>query len=296
MYFNRNSIVFLNGKWLKTTNAMGNFYSQTLHYGNGAFDGLRAYETRTGPQIFKPIEHFERLRRSLLKLHINLEYSAEELTEIAYQLLRKNDLTNAYIRPLVYLSSNKATTETNDSYFLMAAWEWEPHIGDDLLRVMISSYQKSPEDRAPENAKLCGQYTNTVMATMEAKSKGFDEALLLDTEGFVTDGPGANFFFEKDEVLYTAPTQSIFPGITRGTVIGFAKEMGYKVVEKKFRAEDLIEADTAFYTGTAAEIAGIRSIGGHDFKIDWEDTVAYSLFLMYRQRVVNNEFRDFTLV
>ena len=106
----------------------------------------------------------------------------------------------------------------------------------------------------------------------------------------------STFFYEKDEILYTPPPGSIVPGITRSTVMGYAREMGYKVVEKKFTPEDLIEADTAFFTGTSAEIAGIKSIGGHDFTVDWEDTVAYSLFLMYRQRVVNNEYRDFTLV
>ena len=274
---------------------MGNFYTQTLHHGNGAFDGLRAYETDTGPQIFKPVAHFKRLRRALSRLQVDLDYNAQELTEIAYQLLQKNGLNNAYIRPMVYLGDHNRSTETDESYLLMAAWEWEPHIGDDLLRVMISSYHKSSIN-VPKDAKICGQYTNAAKATLEAKSKGFDEALLLDEDGFVVDGPGANFFFEKDEVIYTAPTKSVFPGITRETVMGFAKEMGYKVVEKKFRPEELVEADTAFFTGTAAEIAGIRSIGGHDFKVDWEDTVAYSLFLMYRQRVVNNEFRDFTLV
>ncbi len=108
--------------------------------------------------------------------------------------------------------------------------------------------------------------------------------------------PGANFFYEKDEVLYTPPAGDILPGITRATVISYAREIGYKVVEKQFTAEELVDADAAFFTGTAAEIAGIKSIGGHDFAMDWEDTVAYSLFLMYRERVVNNEYRDFTLV
>jgi branched-chain amino acid aminotransferase len=296
MYFNRNSVLFLNGKWLNATDAMGNLFSQTLHYGNGTFDGLRAYETSTGPQIFKATEHFERLHYSASKLYINLEYTVEELTEIAYQLLDRNKLNNAYLRPLIYLGPNMELTKTKDVYLLMAAWEWEPFVGSDLLRVMVSSYQK-PSPRAIQvDAKICGQYTNSALATMEAKSKGFDEALLLDSDGYVTEGPGANFFYEKDEILYTPPMGNIFPGITRSTVISFAREMGYRVKEKNFKPEELIEADTAFFTGTAAEIAGIKSIGGHDFTMEWEDTVAYSLFLMYRQRVVNNEFRDFTLV
>jgi len=118
----------------------------------------------------------------------------------------------------------------------------------------------------------------------------------LDAEGNIAEGPGANFFFEKDEVLYTPNLGNILPGITRATVMDYAKEMGYRVIEKVVKPEELMEADAAFFTGTATEIAGIKSIGGHEFKLDWEDTIAYSLFLMYRQRVINNEFRDFTLV
>ena len=296
MYFNRDSVLFLNGKWLKATDAMGNLFSQTLHYGNGAFDGLRAYETSTGPKIFKAKEHFDRLHYSASKMFIELDYTSEDLTEIAHQLLKKNHLNNAYIRPLLYLGANMALTETKDVYLLMAAWEWERYLGNDLLKVMVSSYEKPSPNSIPVDAKICGHYTNSILATMEAKSKGFDEALLLNSEGYVTEGPGANFFYEKDEVLYTSPVGNILPGITRATVISYAREMGYKVVENNFTPEELVDADTAFFTGTAAEIAGIKSIGGHDFTMDWEDTVAYSLFLMYRQRVVNNEFRDFTLV
>lgn len=296
MYFNRDSVLFLNGKWLKAKDAMGNLFSQTLHYGNGAFDGLRAYETSTGPQIFKAKEHFDRLHYSASKMFIDLDYTSEDLTVIAHQLLKKNHLNNAYIRPLVYLGANMALTETKDVYLLMTAWEWERYLGNDLLKVMVSSYEKPSPNSIPIDAKICGHYTNSILATMEAKSKGFDEALLLNSEGYVTEGPGANFFYEKDEVLYTSPVGNILPGITRATVISYAREMGYKVVERNFTAEELVDADTAFFTGTAAEIAGIKSIGGHDFTMDWEDTVAYSLFLMYRQRVVNNEFGDFTLV
>jgi len=289
-------VLFLNGRWLNATDAMGNLFSQTLHYGNGVYDGMRAYETGTGPQVFKAREHFERLQYSASKMSIDLEYSSRELTEIAYQLLDKNNLGDAYIRPLVCLAKSTAARRTRETYLLMAAWAWDRFSGNDLLRVMISSHQKQDPGLFPADAKICGMYGNSALATMEAKSKGFDDALLLDSEGYVADGPGVNFFYEKNEVLHTPPAGNIMPGITRATVMGYAREMGYRVIEKKITAEELMEADTAFFTGTAAEIAGIKSIGGHDFNMDWEDTVAYSLFLMYRQRVANNEFRDFTLV
>lgn len=296
MYFNRDTVLFLNGKWLKAMEAMGDPFSQTLHYGNGVFEGIRAYETPMGPHIFKAREHFDRLHYSAAKMFIEIPYSSEELTEIAYQLLNKNQLTSAYIRPLVYLGANMSLTETNEVYMLMAAWHWGRYLGNDLLRVMVSSYEKQSPNSVPVDAKICGHYTNSILATMEAKSKGFDEALLLDAQGYVAEGPGANFFYEKDEVLYTPPLGNILPGITRATIICYAKEMGYKVVEKLFTAEELMQADAAFFTGTAAEVIGIKSVGGHEFIMDWEDTIAYSLFLMYRQRVANNEYRDFTLV
>ncbi len=296
MYFSRDNVFYLNGKWLNATDAMGNLFSQTLHYGNGAFDGLRAYATNTGPQIFKAKQHFDRLHYSASKMSIDIDHTSEDLIEIAHQLLSKNRLNNAYIRPLVYLGADTELSETKEVFLLMAAWEWERYLGSDLLKVMISSYEKPSHESIPADTKIYGHYTNSILATMEAKSKGFDEALLLNSDGYVTEGPGANFFYEKDEVLYTPPAGDILPGITRATVISYAREIGYKVVEKQFTAEELVDADAAFFTGTAAEIAGIKSIGGHDFAMDWEDTVAYSLFLMYRQRVVNNEYRDFTLV
>ncbi|MDH3709962.1 MAG: branched-chain amino acid transaminase [Cyclobacteriaceae bacterium] len=296
MYFNRDSVIFLDGNWLKASELVGDLFSQTLHYGNGVFEGIRAYQTPEGPHIFKAKEHFDRLHYSASKMFIEIPYKTEELVEIAYQLLKKNNLQNAYIRPLVYLGANMALTETKEVYVLMAAWEWGRYLGNDPLKVMISSYEKQSPKSVPVDAKICGHYTNSILATMEAKSKGFDEALILDAEGNIAEGPGANFFFEKDEVLYTPNLGNILPGITRATVMDYAKEMGYRVIEKVVKPEELMEADAAFFTGTATEIAGIKSIGGHEFKLDWEDTIAYSLFLMYRQRVVNNEFRDFTLV
>jgi len=234
MYFNRDSVLFLNGKWLKATDAMGNLFSQTLHYGNGVFEGLRAYETSTGPQIFKAKEHFDRLHYSTSMMSNELDYTSEELIEIAHQLLKTNHLNNAYIRPMVCFGDNM--TETKEVYLLMAAWEWGRSLGKDLLKVMVSSYEKPAANSIPVDTKICGHYTNMILATMEAKSKGFDEALLLNSDGYVTEGPGANFFYEKDEILYTPPAGDILPGITRATVISYAREMGYRVVEKKFTA------------------------------------------------------------
>lgn len=288
MNINNSPVVFLNGKWIQATDTMGGSLGYSMPSVNGVFDGLRAYGTNIGPQIFKPKEHFKRLHWACSRMAVGLNYSSEDLTEIAYQLLEKNDLQDAYIRVIAYLNG-----EAEEPFLLMTAWEWERNLTIDPLKVMV--YQNKASRSAPDT-KSCGNYIESVLATMEARTNGFDDVLWIDSKGFVTEGAGANFFFEKDEVLYTPPSNRVLPGITRATVIGYAREMGHKVVEKKFKAEDLMEADMAFFTSTTAEITGIQSIGGHEFEMDWEDTVGYSLFLMYRQRVVNNEFRDFTLV
>lgn len=289
MNINSNPVVFLNGKWIQATDNMGGWLGYSMPSVDGVFDGLRAYGTNIGPQIFKAKEHFKRLHWACSKMAVSLNYSSEDLTEIAYQLLEKNDLQDAYIRVIAYLNG-----EAKQPFLLMTAWEWERNLTIDPLRVMV--YQDKASRPAPNDTKSCRNYVQSVLATMEARTNGFDDVLLIDSNGFVTEGAGANFFFEKDEVLYTPPSNGVLPGITRDTVIGYAREMGFKVVEKKFKAEDLVEADMAFFTSTTGEITGIQSIGGHEFEMEWEDTVGYSLFLMYRQRVINNEFRDFTLV
>lgn len=297
MNYNRSSVIFLDGRWLNAADAMGDLRGPALPSVNGVFDGLRAYGTGTGPQIFKAKEHFKRLLHSASNMSLELNYSCDELTEIAYLLLDKNELHDAYIRALVIHKENRPSKrEKNNTYLLITAWEWDRYPGNDLLKVMVFGRPAPDLPSPPLDTKSCETSVNSLLATMEAKSNGFDEALLIDSEGYVTGGPGANFFYEKNEVLYTAPSDNVLPGITRSTVIGYAREMGFQVIEKKFKAEDLIEADMAFFTGTASEITGIQSVGGHNFTVDWEDTVGYSLFLMYRQRVVNNEYRDFTLV
>ena len=142
MYYSKDTLVFLNGNWMKASEAVTDLFSQTLHYGNGVFEGIRAYDTPAGPQIFKAMEHFERLRHSAKRLHIKLKYSPEELTILAYELLQKNNLKNAYIRPLVFMGANMSLTLTDEVNILLTAWEWERYLGDNLLKVMVSSYQR----------------------------------------------------------------------------------------------------------------------------------------------------------
>lgn len=296
MYYNSNTILYHNGQWLKADEAVTDLFSQTLHYGNGVFEGIRAYETDHGTLIFKAREHFERLHYSAEQMHIKLDLSVDELMKISYELLERNQFKNAYIRPLVYLGANMSLTPTTDVHVLITAWEWGRFLGNDPLDIMISSYHKPSPQAVPVAAKITGHYTNSILATTEAKSKGFDEALLLDKDGFVAEGPGANFFYEKDEVIYTPPKDNIMAGITRNTIMEYAREMGYKVIECYFKPDAIYQADAAFFTGTAAEVARIGSIDGHKMQMPWQESMAYALHLMYLQRVRHAEFYDFTLV
>jgi branched-chain amino acid aminotransferase len=296
MYYNDDTIVFLDGKWIPAKEAKVSIYNQTMHYGNGVFEGIRAYQNTEGSNIFKAKEHFERLVYSAKKMHIKLTYSVEELTHIAYTLLDKNELVDAYIRPLVYAGTSMALMPSNESHVFMAAWKWEKYLGDKPLNIMLSSYERPNPKSCHVEAKVVGHYTNSILATQEAKSLGYDEALLLDMNGNVAEAPGANFFYEKDGVLYTPPTGSILPGITRATVIELAKELDIKVVEKHFTIDQVYSADNAFFVGTAVELAPIASINGEKLKGTWENSAGHNIYLMYRQKVRFNHYQGLTIV
>lgn len=289
MYYNENTIIFLDGNWVKASEAKTDLFSQTLHYGNGVFEGIRAYETPTGTKIFKSKEHYERLIYSAKKMNLKFEYTADELTKATYELLKKNHFTNAYIRPLVYLGANMSLTPPGEVHIMIAAWEWGRYLGTELLKSTISSYQRPNPKSCFVEAKVVGHYINSILATTEAKAKGFAEPILLDMNGNIAEGGGANFFYEKDGVLYTPPVGNILPGITRATVIELAKNSGIEVVEKHFTFEQLKnhEPDIAFFTGTAAEVVGIRSIDDYVFKAEWEKTVSFKISKMYKEITTN---------
>ncbi len=296
MYFTNNTIVFKDGRFIPATEAMTSDYTQTLHYGNGAFEGMRSYENAEGCNIFRVQDHFERLQYSAMSMHMEIPYSTEELTQIAYQLLEHNGFTNAYIRPLVYSDMNMGLQPTNEVHVFMAAWEWGKYLGNEPLNVMVSSFQRPNPKSTVIDAKIVGHYTNSIMATAEAKKLGFDEALLLDMDGNIAEGPGANFFFEKDGILYTPPAGHILPGITRRTVMEIARMLGIRVVEKFFEIEEVYQAEHAFFAGTAVEIAPIAAINGEKFTRSWEESAGHQIYLMYRQQVRFNEFQGLTIV
>ncbi len=292
MYYNLNTVLFRNGEFLKAVDAKTDLFSQTMHYGNGVFEGIRSYDTPDGTRIFKAKEHFDRLHYSAKMMHINLTYSSAELEQITYKLLELNGLKDAYIRPLVYLGDNMSLTPTDEVHVVIMAWEWGKYLGDQMLKVMLSSYQRPNPKACHVEAKVVGHYTNSILATTEAKSKGFDEALLTDMNGNVAEGPGANFFFEKDGKLVTAPLGNILSGITRATVLELTKELGIEVEERFFKPEEITTADAAFFCGTAAEVIGIELFNEYKFPMKWEDTNSYLVQRMYKRRVSLNEYKE----
>jgi branched-chain amino acid aminotransferase len=296
MYYNNKTQLFFDGRFVKASEAKIDLFSQTLHYGNGVFEGIRSYNTTEGARIFKAREHFERFFYSAEKMHMKLPYSVSELVNITHQLLNINQLSNAYIRPLAFMGSSMSLAPSDDIHLMITAWEWGRYLGNGQLNVMISSYQRPNPKACHIDAKVVGHYCNSVLATQEAKSLGYDEALMLDMNGNVAEGPGTNFFYEKDGILYTPTLGHILPGITRTTIMEIAAEMGYPVVEKEIKPEELFKADAAFFTGTAAEVAGIRSINGNPFKLEWEESLGYGLFLRYRAKVTRKDLKDVVLV
>lgn len=286
MYYNNETELFLDGKFLKAKDATTSVYGQTVHYGNGVFEGIRSYSTSAGTKIFKAKEHFDRLHYSAEKMHIKLDYTAKQLEDFTYEVLKRNNLSDAYIRPLVYLGDNMGLTPTDKVHVVIMAWDWGKYLGDQLQRVKISSYQRPNKHSCHIQAKVVGHYINSILATTEAKQAGFDEALLKDSDGFIAEGPGANLFMEKGGKLYTPALGNILSGITRKTIIDLAKQNGVVCEEKQLTDEDLKSADSAFFCGTAAEVVGLRSVDDYEFPASWENSLGKKMQQLYKDEVL----------
>ena len=289
MYYTDDTVIFLDGQFVKARDAKTDLYGQTLHYGFGVFEGVRSYRTVNGTKIFKAAEHFERLKKSCELVGIPLRHSVNELIQISYHILEKNKLANAYIRPLVFCSPNMSLSAPKEVSLMIAAWEMGLFLGDKLLRVMTSSFQRPNPKGFRIEAKASGHYVNSILASQEAKAKGYDEALLTDMNGYVAEGPGANVFFEKNGKLVTPPTGNILPGITRATVIEICAEMNIPVEERLFTTDELKQADAAFFCGTAAEVIGWQSFDEVTFPANWNDTIGKKIQTAYKNRVTEGE-------
>ncbi|MEO6233543.1 MAG: branched-chain amino acid transaminase [Ferruginibacter sp.] len=292
-YYNENTILYLDGVLVKASEAKTDLYSQSLHYGYSVFEGIRSYKTHTGAtKIFKAEEHYERLKNSAAALNLPYHWSTEELIAATYDVLKRNDLQDAYIRPLVFAPANMSFIENTSSHITIQAWEMQPFLGEKLLRVMTSSFQRPNPKGFKIEAKASGHYVNSILASQEAKAKGFDEALLTDMKGNVAEGPGANVFYEKDGQLFTPATGQILPGITRATVIEICKELGITVTEKVISVDELKTADAAFFCGTAAEVIGWESLDDVVFKTNWKDTLGKVIQDAYKNKVIEKEYKQ----
>ena len=286
-YYNENTIIYHNGEFVKAVDAKIDLYSQSLHYGYSVFEGIRSYRTANGEtRIFKAKEHYDRMEASAAAVNMPYHWSTEELIELTYAVLEKNGLQDAYIRPVVYAPANMTFSPNEKSFLVIEAWEMAPFLGEKLLRIGTSSFQRPNPKGFKIHAKAAGHYVNSLLASQEAKGKGFDEALLTDMNDFVAEGPGANMFFEKDGKLFTPPLGNILPGITRATVLELCEALGIEVEEKLFTLDEVKKADAAFFCGTAAEVIGWESLDDYQFPKKWNETLSRQIQLAYKDIVV----------
>ena len=288
-YYNSSTQLYLNGAFVPAQDASTDLYSQSLHYGYAVFEGIRAYNTHNGTRIFKAKRHYDRLKRSCELVHIPFEWDIEDLVRQTYKLLELNNLKDAYIRPLVYCDPNMTLAEPAGVNIMICAWDWGAYLGNKQVRVCISSYQRPNPKSTPMEAKVSGHYVNSILATTEAKSRGYDEALLLDQNEYIAEAPGANIFMEKSGKLYTPSLGHILPGITRETILQLCKSLDIECIEKQITAKELKQADSAFLCGTAAEVIGMKSIDETVFPLKWADSLGATLQRTYKCLVLEKQ-------
>ncbi|HYA11952.1 MAG TPA: branched-chain amino acid transaminase [Thermodesulfovibrionales bacterium] len=260
--------IWMDGKFVDWDKASVHVLTHTLHYGLGVFEGIRCYETVKGPAIFRLDEHIERLFNSARIFLIDIPYSQERIRHAVIETVRVNKIKECYIRPIVYIGYGAMGlySQKNPIHVSIAVWPWGAYLGDKGLtngiRVKTSSFIRNHVNSNMSRGKVCGYYVNSQLAKKEAISCGYDEALLLDTEGYVSEGSGENIFIVRKGMLKTTPLTSILEGITRDSIIELAHDRGIEVVEERFTRDELYIADEAFFTGTAAEVTPIREVDG----------------------------------
>ncbi len=260
----RDGKIWMDGQWVEWRDAKVHVLTHTLHYGAGVFEGLRAYHTDQGPAIFKLEEHTDRLFRSAHILNMKIPFSKEEINQAHLDAITNNNLDSAYVRSMCFYGSEGMGLRADNLkvHVMIAAWEWGAYLGAESMekgiRIRTSSYTRNHVNSTMCKAKANGNYINSILALQEALSAGYDEALLLDHEGYVAEGSGENLFVVRNGVLYTPETTSALEGITRETILTIAEEQGLKVVEKRMTRDEVYVADEAFFTGSAAEVTPIR--------------------------------------
>ena len=259
--------IWMDGRLVDWQDAKVHVLSHALHYGSGVFEGIRAYDAKQGTAVFRLPDHIRRLFRSAHLYHMEIPYSDEELRQAVKETIRANGLSSCYIRPLVFrgygeMGLNPLAAPVNVT---IAVWPWGAYLGEEALeagvRAKVSSWKRNDNNTLPPGAKATGQYINSSLAKMEAMKGGYDEAIMLNLEGHISDGSGENVFIVRDGVISTPPLSACcLEGYTRESVMTIARDLGYTVIERDLARMDLYTADEAFFTGTAAEVTPIREV------------------------------------
>ncbi len=266
----RDGFLWYDGEMVDWRSATTHVLTHTLHYGMGVFEGVRAYETPRGPAVFRLQDHTDRLFRSAHILGMKLPFTKEQINQAHLDVVRANKLKSCYFRPMAFYGSGKLgiAPPANDVHVIVAAWPWGAYLGEDGLekgiRVKTSSFTRHHVNITMCKAKANGNYMNSILANTDATRDGYDEALLLDVEGYVAEGSGENIFIIRNGKLYTPDLTSALEGITRDTVLQIAARMDLQVIEKRITRDEVYSADEAFFTGTAAEITPIRELDNRD--------------------------------
>jgi branched-chain amino acid aminotransferase len=269
MSFAQSRGVWRNGELVPWADATIHVSAHGLHYGSGVFEGLRCYESVDGPAVFRLDAHLERLYASAAVYGIVIPYSREALAQAICEVISRNEFASCYVRPICFYGSDTLGLHPSNCpvEVVIFAWPWAAYLGAEGLengvRVTVSPWLKFHSQMLPTTAKACGQYLNSILAVRDAVARGFDEALLLDAYGFIAEGSGENLFLVRDGRLFTNnENHSILMGITRDSIIELARDLGYTVESRVLQLEELLTADEAFFTGTAAEVTPIREVDG----------------------------------
>jgi branched-chain amino acid aminotransferase len=263
----RDGKIWMDGQLVDWRDAKIHVLTHTLHYGCGVFEGVRAYNTVRGTAIFRLPEHTERLFNSAKILRMKIPFSAQQVMDAQCEVVRVNELESCYLRPLAWIGDNKlgVSPKGNTIHLMVAAWPWGAYLGEEGMkrgiRVKTSSYTRHHVNITMTQAKAVSNYTNSILANMEATDEGYDEAMLLDASGFVSEGAGENLFVVKKGAVYTPDLSAgALNGITRDTIFAICQDLGLKLVEKRITRDEIYICDEAFFTGTAAEVTPIREL------------------------------------
>lgn len=283
----RDGVIWLDGEMVPWREAKVHVLTHTLHYGMGVFEGVRAYHAQKGTAVFRLQDHTDRLFRSAHILQMKIPFDADTLNQAQLDSVRENNLDSAYIRPMAFYGSEGMGIRADNLkvHVMVAAWEWGAYLGDDALaqgiRIRTSSFTRHHVNITMCRAKANGNYINSMLALQEAIDTGYDEALLLDAEGYVMEGSGENIFIVRDGVIYSPDLTSALDGITRRTIMQLGDELGYKIIEKRITRDEVYIADEAFFTGTAAEVTPIRELDGRTIGAGSRGAVTEQLQSLY---------------